>query len=160
FIAEVVAAVLNTNEEALLHSLSRELDRQHHLVAAQGIECIGVRCLSSYHFRHVLFQTYLYQELDEVERAHLHGQVGRALEACFEGQADAPIEISPQLARHFRLAGLVDRAVVYLQQAGERAVRMWANQEAVKHLTAGLALLRTQPETPERDQQELSMQLA
>jgi tetratricopeptide (TPR) repeat protein len=55
---------------------------------------------------------------------------------------------------------LIDKAVVYLQQAGERAARLWANEEAIRHLNAGLALLQTLPETPERDQQELSMQLA
>ena len=56
-------------------------------------------------------------------------------------------------------AGL-SRAVQYLQQAGENAVRRSAHQEAISHLTKGLELLKTLPDTPERTQQELTLQLA
>jgi predicted ATPase len=160
FVAEAVARVQGMDEGMLLRRLSGELGRQHRLVAACGIERIDGQHLSLYRFRHILYQQYLYEGLDEVERARLHGQVGRALEALYGGHPDALAEITPQLAHHFQLAGLDDRAVVYLHQAGERALRMWANEEAVRHLTTGLALLLTQPETPERHKQELSMQLA
>jgi tetratricopeptide (TPR) repeat protein len=64
------------------------------------------------------------------------------------------------LARHFQAAGILDKAVTYLHQAGDRAMRLCANAEAISHLTQGLALLETLPETPERVQQELAMQLA
>ena len=56
-------------------------------------------------------------------------------------------------------AGLKEKAVGYWQQAGERSLKHSANLEAINHLTKGLDLLRSLPETPERDQQELRLQL-
>ncbi|MBN1136554.1 MAG: hypothetical protein JXM73_08205, partial [Anaerolineae bacterium] len=160
FTAEVVAQVSGMDERPLLRQLSGELDRQHRLVTAQRIQRINGLCLSRYRFRHILFQKYLYGKLDEVEQAHLHEEVGQVLERLYAGHPAEMAEITPQLARHFQVAGLPDRAVAYHHQAGERAMRLWANEEAIRHLAAGLALLGTLPETPERFQQELAMQLA
>jgi predicted ATPase len=50
--------------------------------------------------------------------------------------------------------------VTYLRQAADNALRRYANREAIDHLTKGLALLNTLPETPERIQQELDLLLA
>ncbi len=52
------------------------------------------------------------------------------------------------------------RAVQYLQQAGQKASQRSANVEAISSLTRGLKLLKTLPDTPERMQQELPLQLA
>ena len=43
---------------------------------------------------------------------------------------------------------------------GEQAMQRSAHQEALLHLTRGLTLLHGLPETPERVQQELGLQLA
>ena len=50
---------------------------------------------------------------------------------------------------------MVAQAVSYWQQAGQRAVARSAHVEAISHLTRGLDLLTTLPDTPERRQQEL-----
>jgi predicted ATPase len=47
-----------------------------------------------------------------------------------------------------------------LHLAGERAVRLSAYQEGVTHLSRGLALLMTLPSSPERDGQEIAVQVA
>src|SRR5262249_61511899 len=52
------------------------------------------------------------------------------------------------------------RAVQYRSEAGENAVRRHAHQEAIKHLTKGLELLYTLPDTRERARQELRLQSA
>ena len=44
--------------------------------------------------------------------------------------------------------------------AGQQAVQRSANAEAISHLTTALELLKTLPDTPERTQQELTLQLA
>ena len=59
---------------------------------------------------------------------------------------------------HFEHGRDYHRAVQYLQQAGENALRRWANHEAIQLLTKGLELLTTLPDTCERSQQELSLQ--
>jgi predicted ATPase len=70
-------------------------------------------------------------------------------------------ETQPELlAHHYMEAGLGEQAIAYWQQAGQHALQRSANSEAVQHLTRGLALLATLPETPRRAQQELDLQLA
>ena len=69
------------------------------------------------------------------------------------------IETQPELvAHHYTEAGLIEQAIPYWQQAGERAIQRSAYVEAISHLTKGLELLKTLPDTPERPQQELNLQ--
>jgi predicted ATPase/DNA-binding XRE family transcriptional regulator len=135
FTAEVVARVQQLNERGLVQQLSRELDKQHRLVTAQALDRIGQQRLSFYRFRHYLFQHYLYHSLDELERAYLHEAVGLALEALYEGQTE-PVAV--QLARHFEQAGLTEKAVRYLRQAGDQARRVAAPHEAIRFYRAAL----------------------
>jgi predicted ATPase len=160
FTAEVVARVRAADEREVVGRLSGELDRRHRLVRAQGIQRMDGQRLSHYRFRHILFQRYLYNSLDEVERAHLHEAVGNTLEALYEDQIEAMAAIAGQLAWHFQEAGMAAKAIHYLRQAGEKAVQLSAYQEGIAHLTRGLALLVALPDSPERAQQELALQLS
>jgi predicted ATPase/DNA-binding SARP family transcriptional activator len=159
FTAEVAAQVQSTDERELLGRLSSELDRRHRLVRAQSIQRIDGRLLSRYRFRHILFQRYLYGSLDEVERVHLHERVGTALEKLY-GDQEHVAAITVQLALHFQKAGIIEKAIHYLHQAGERAIQLSAYQEAIAHLTTGLTLLMSLPDSPERAEQELTLQIS
>jgi predicted ATPase len=64
------------------------------------------------------------------------------------------------VAHHYTEAGLIEQALPYWQQAGERAAARSAHREAVAHLTKGLEVLQTLPETTERARCELGLQLA
>ncbi|MBL7183248.1 MAG: AAA family ATPase [Anaerolineae bacterium] len=164
FTAEVVARVRAADDREMVGHLSGELDRRHRLVRAQGIlrmdgqrpsTSSGQR-LSRYRFRHILFQKYLYNSLDQVERTYLHEDIGNVLERLYGDQSE---EIAVQLARHFQEARIAEKAVGYLHQAGNRAMRLSANEEAIAHFTRGLDLIETLPDTPERAQQELMLQI-
>jgi len=157
FTAEVVARIQKEEVRELIKLLSRELDKRHHLVSAKGIRQLEKQRLSSYLFQHILFQRYLYNSLDQVERAQLHEEVGNILEALYGEQAE---EIAVQLARHFLEAGIMPKAMDYFHKAGNRAVRLSAGEEAIAHYKKALELLKKLPETPQRDQQELALQLA
>jgi predicted ATPase len=61
---------------------------------------------------------------------------------------------------HFERGQDYARAVRYLTQAGENALRRSAHPEAINLLTKGLELLMTLPETPERAQHELALRIA
>jgi DNA-binding SARP family transcriptional activator len=159
FTAEVVARVLGTSDRDLVTRLSSELDRRHRLVRAQSIRRVGSRRVSRYRFRNFLFQKYIYDDLDDVERAYLHEDVGTEVEGLYEDQAPETAAIAPELARHFVEAGLAEKAVRYLLQAGENALHLSAYEDGIAHLSRGLDLLRTLPESPERDEQELHLQL-
>ena len=159
FTAEVVARVRTVDEREALEHLSGELDRRHRLIRAQSIQRVDGQTLSRYRFRHILFQKYLYGSLDEVERVHLHEQVGTALEGLYGVREDVAT-IAVQLARHFQEAGITQKAIHYLHQAGDEAVRRSAHDEGLAHLTGALALLKSQPDSPERTQKELALQLS
>jgi predicted ATPase len=157
FTAEVISQMLNTGVLDLVKLLSKDLDKRHHLVSAKGMRKLNLRRLSLYLFQQILFQRYLYNNLDTIERVHLHGEVGYILENLYGDQAD---EISVQLARHFHEAGEIEKAIVYFHKAGDKAVKVSANQEAIKHFKQALELLFTLPESLDRDKLELSLQLA
>src|SRR5262249_52013244 len=62
-------------------------------------------------------------------------------------------------AYHYSRSGNATKAVDYLHRAGQQAVERSAYAEAVNHLTTALDLLTTLPETRERRQQELGVQM-
>jgi predicted ATPase len=159
FTAEVVARVQVRPEIEILERLSDEVDRKHHLIHAQSIQRIDGQLLSSFRFRHSLVQKYLYNSLDEVERVHLHEQVGSTIEELYANQMEiAPIV--PQLARHFQEAHNIEKALHYLQLAGERALQVSAYQEAITHLKTGLTLLVATSDPSRYAQQDLALQLS
>ena len=104
-----------------------------------------------------VFQKHLYGQLDDVERPHLHDAVGTALEQLYSGRTDV---IAVQLARHFQEAGVAEKAVDYLQRAGQRAVQVSANEEAIAHFSNALGLIEALPHGRERIEKELALQLA
>jgi tetratricopeptide (TPR) repeat protein len=156
FTAEVIARVRNVDERDLVRRLSNELDRRHHLVMSIGSRRIGEQPLSSYRFRHNLFQKYLYDGLDEAQKIYLHEDVGTTLESIYGDQAG---EVASQLARHFHEAGLTKKAIHYLGLAGEGAMRVSANTEAISYFNRALRLLKTCPPSTERDRMELTLQM-
>ena len=157
FTAEVIAQLKKEEVRELIRLLSSELEKRHRLVSAKGIRRLQKQRLSLFMFQHILFQRYLYNSLNEVERAQLHQDVGTVLETLYGEQVD---EIAVHLARHFEEAGIIEKAVAYYSKAGNKAIRMSANNEALAHLNKALELLNTLPETPKRDKQELTLQLA
>ena len=160
FTAEVVAQIEQIERRELVRRLSSEVSKQHRLVQEQGSQQLGTQRLSTYRFHHILFQKYLYNLLDQVERVYLHEAVGQTLETLHRDQPEAMAAIAGQLAYHFQAAGLVRKAVDYLTLAGEQAVRVVAYPEASSHFTQALAQLATLPETTERVKHELALLLS
>jgi predicted ATPase len=155
FTAEVIAQVLAVGGAQIVRQLSAA-DRQHRLVRSLGSDRLGEQPLSHYRFRHILFQSYLYEILGPAERSYLHEAVGRALEQIYAGQTES---VAVQLAYHFEMAGLATKAVEYLRQAGERATQLSAYEETIAHLTRGLSLLHALPDSLERIRQELRLEI-
>jgi predicted ATPase/class 3 adenylate cyclase len=112
---------------------------------------------STYLFKHALVQEAAYSTLLRGTRQDLHGRIARTLEERFAASAELQPEV---LARHFAEAQQVERAVVYWLEAGQQAAARSANVEAIRHRSKGLQAIRTLPEDPSRDRQELALQIA
>jgi DNA-binding SARP family transcriptional activator len=157
FEAEVIAGMLGKNQGSIIRQLSGVLGQKHKLVQPVGVEKHDGTALSVYRFRHILFQKYIYQHLDPIEKTLFHQEIGKLLEEWYAGRED---DIAPRLAWHFREADNPWKAVHYFHRSGERALRMYADAEAIQHFEAGLALLECQPQDQKRNEQELAIQLA
>jgi tetratricopeptide (TPR) repeat protein len=73
------------------------------------------------------------------ERARaLHLAAGNALEAMYVGSSELP-GYQAELARHFREAGDVAKAIEYLDRAATEALRKSANKEAIAFLEDAIA---------------------
>ncbi len=159
FTAEVIAQALRVTPQEVVRWLSRELDRQHQLVTLQSVQHLGEQPITTYRFRHILFQKYLYSRLDEAERIYLHRDVGVALEGLYRGQLDTNESIAGQLARHFEEAGTIAKAIHYLRQAVEHGLRLSAQEETIALLQKALALVKQLPDTIEQQHVELALRL-
>jgi class 3 adenylate cyclase/predicted ATPase len=131
--------------------------RLEQLVAAELLYQRGQPPRAIYRFKHALIQDAAYASLLKSTRQQVHRQVAQVLEAQFP----ETVATQPELvAQHYTEAGLTEQAIPYWQRAGQQALQRSANPEAVQHLTRGLMLLGTLPETPTRAQQEIDLQIA
>jgi predicted ATPase len=115
----------------------------------------GIYPQSTYVFKHALIQDATYQSLMKSTRQKYHQKIAQVLEKSFADTTETQPEL---LAHHYTEAGLNELAVGYWYQAGKRATQRSANVEAVNHLTKGLEVLMTLPDTLERAHQELNIQ--
>jgi tetratricopeptide (TPR) repeat protein/tRNA A-37 threonylcarbamoyl transferase component Bud32 len=138
FTSTVVAKLLGVDDLALEERLDR-LDRVHRLIDPRGEEqwpdgTLGVR----YRFAHALYQNVLYGDLVSKRRILLHRQAGEQLITHYGAEAS---RIATQLAMHFERGRDYARAIEYLIQAGDNAIRVFANAEAEKHYSHALGLV-------------------
>ena len=90
-------------------------------------------------------------------RQQYHQRIAQVLEAQFP-RSPRP---NPNCWRIItREAGLTEQAVPYWQRAGQHASDRSAYLEAISHLTTGIELLKTLPETPERTQHAVTLYIA
>jgi hypothetical protein len=133
-----------------------DLARRHPFLCAPKDPARPKRRLTErYRFLHALYPQILCQGLPAAWRRRLHRRVGESKETAFGSRS---AEIAAELAVHFEEARDARRAVHYLRQAAQNALRRSAGQEAADLLTRALEQLQALPETPERAQQELSLQ--
>ena len=134
-------------------------DLQAAIRRATDAELIYVRGIppdASCRFKHALIQDAAYGALLRSRRKELHSRIAGVLMRKFQDK----VTLAPELlAHHCTEADLIEQAIPYWQQAGQRAAQRSANVEAISHLKKGLSLLNTLPATPERTQQELTMQI-
>jgi predicted ATPase len=110
-----------------------------------------------YTFKHALTHDVAYGSLSPERRRALHARAARALTAI----SPEVVELRPEIvARHLTAADLPAEAIPFWLRAGRLAIRRSANVEAIGHLRTALELVRNLPESPERDRQELELQVA
>jgi DNA-binding SARP family transcriptional activator len=111
-------------------------------------------------FAHALIRDSLYGELGGLRRRRLHREVGEALEAFYGEDREPHLA---ELAHHFLAAGGAGdagKAIEYARSAGDRAVRLFAFEEAVRLYKMALDALGRDGAANERARCELLVALA
>ena len=91
-----------------------------------------------YRFRHALIRDATYHGLLRSQRRQLHARAAWHLEV---NAAERLAEVAAVLGRHFAAAGEDDRAVHYLELAGDHADQIFANEEAIASYRQALAVI-------------------
>jgi predicted ATPase len=143
----LLQAITGLPEDALGRSLAR-------LVAAEFLYESPTVAAIEYTFKHALTQEVAYGSLLPHERVRLHAAIVEALERLLADRVGDQAEV---LAYHALRGEVWDKAVDYLREAGEKAFARAALQDAVSHLTKGLELVATLPDTADRRSRELRL---
>jgi class 3 adenylate cyclase/predicted ATPase len=149
FSHDLIERVMGLSEIDLLSQLSVLKDSE--LLYERGIYP-----QSTYIFKHALIQDAAYLSLLKSTCQKYHRKIAQVLENNFVDTMETQPEL---LAHHYTEAGLNEQAVGYWLQAGKRATERSANVVAINHLTKGLEVLMTLPDTLERAQKELDVQI-
>ena len=157
FSAATVAAALTTATELIERQCEQLTERQQFLRRLGVEEWPDGTLAARYGFLHAVYQQVWHERVSPTQLQHYHRQIGERRERAYGERAR---EIAVELAVHFEQGRVYWKAMQYLQQAGENAVQRSAYQEATSHLTKGLEVLKTLPDTAERAQQELTLQVA
>lgn len=143
-------------EESAIEELCERLARRGQFIEEREVKTWPDGTVSgSYGFRHALYQEVVYTRIPTVRRLRLHKTIGERIEG---GYGERASEAAAELAVHFERGHDKDRAVFYLQKAGETALQRHAYLEALGHFQKGVEFLRTLPETADRTRRELALQ--
>ena len=153
-----LAVVAGLGEDrALVEARCDELARRHQFIQDRGVqELPNGEASTRYGFIHALYQNILYERISASRLVQLHRRIGERGEDVYGENAG---EIAAELAMHFDRGRDYKRAAKHFQQAADNAIRRFAYREAVGLARRGLELLRKLPDTAERAEQELLMQL-
>jgi tetratricopeptide (TPR) repeat protein len=91
------------------------------------------------------------------KRQEIHADIAAVLETHFHEAVENRPEI---LAYHYSQAGNNELAIRCWRESGRRALANSANVEAIGHFRNALQLLRAIPDTPQRNKEEIEIQLA
>jgi predicted ATPase len=141
-------------------TLTPDDELEHRLLRLQAGEFIYEQPASGdveYIFKHTLTQEVAYNTLLIERRRLLHERTGVVIESMFAEQLEDHLD---ELAHHYSRSDNVTKAVDYLGRAGQQAAQRSAYVDAISRLAAAIELLRRRPDSPERTQRELLLQLS
>ena len=150
FSYDLLSAASRTDETDLRSALSQ-------LEEADVIYRTGVSPSVRFAFKHVLLRDAVYNSLLRGKRQEIHADIAAVLETHFHEAVENRPEI---LAYHYSQAGNNELAVRCWRESGRRALANSANVEAIGHFRNALQLLKALPDTPQRNKEEIEIQLA
>jgi class 3 adenylate cyclase/predicted ATPase len=150
FSYDLLAAASRLNDEDMVSVLSQ-------LEQADIIYRVGISPSVRFAFKHVLLRDAIYDSLLRSKRQQVHSEIA----AILKNDYPKLVENQPELlAYHYQEAGNHQLAISHWFESGQRALAHSANVEAIANFRKALQLLNALPETSERTEQEIDIQLA
>ncbi len=137
---DVLSAISDLSEDDLVEALDR-------LIASGLIveETTGER--ERYHFSYTIIREVAYENLSRTKRRLLHRKAAEAIEKVHRGRLD---EVIFPLAYHFSSAGDLTRSAGYFAEAGRKALKSFAPDEAARYYRRSLDALEKLETNPRR----------
>jgi class 3 adenylate cyclase/predicted ATPase len=159
---QILAVVGRESPRPLIRQLSSyseaQLDRMlAHLQTAEFIYEQPAPGGAQHAFKHALTQEITYNSLLITQRMALHERAAQVIEELY---ADTLDDHLGELARHYSHSANLERAVEYLGRSGQQVMQRSANHDAIRSLSAAIDLIPRLPDSSQRIQQELPIQLA
>lgn len=123
----------------LLERVARRPSLPEDIGLLEDEELVSVQATSpelTYVFRQPLVQEVAYQMQLLATRRETHGRIAEAIEAMYAGRLE---EFTDLLAYHYARSDHAARALEWLVRAGDRARRLYANDEAMRSYREALA---------------------
>src|SRR5262249_35350403 len=99
-----------------------------------------------------------YETMGPARRRLIHRRIAETLERCAADDLDTA---SASLALHFERGGEPLRAILCLERAAQVAMRVSANEEAIRCLSQAIVLVeQTTMSSRDRDERELTLRVA
>jgi class 3 adenylate cyclase/tetratricopeptide (TPR) repeat protein len=121
-------------------------DLKSSLLTLQDLEFIYEKAIFpelEYIFKHALTQEVAYNSLLIKKRKETHERVGQAIEEIYVDRLE---EFYEMLAYHYSMSNDSRKAYQYLKLSADKAVRNYANWEAIRFYKEALRMLDTRPE--------------
>jgi tetratricopeptide (TPR) repeat protein len=137
FSAEVLRALVNLEEEALIGHLERAVEARIIREEPSSSRALDFSFTDS-HVRDLL-----YGEMLAIRRARYHRQAAEAIEKLANGRTEA---VAADLAHHYREGHEAEKARHYSVVAGDSAKNVFAFEDAERQYAVALELLRELPD--------------
>jgi class 3 adenylate cyclase len=141
----------------------KKIDIQSHLNNLRSLDLVLSEQEDNYYFKHIMTQEVAYDSLPFSRRRELHNNIGDHIEVSNEEKIDDVLEL---LSHHYFRAQNWEPAFFYSVEAGDKAKKAYANQEALAHYDRALEVFDKMveagmlPELTRRIQEELKQKEA
>src|SRR5262249_53197457 len=146
---DLLQAVSELPEDSLLQYLA-------HLKSAEFIYETNLFPKLEYTFKHALTTEVAYSALIRERRNNLHSKIVTVLEKSAVKNLRDHVET---LAHHALCGEIWDKAVLYLREAGTKALARSSFRNAVHHFERALEALRHLPESPDNVRQGIDLRI-
>jgi len=127
-----------------------------HLLNLQGLEFIYEKSLFpelEYIFKHALTQEVAYNSLLQKRKQQIHENIGQAVESLYSERLEEFYEV---LAFHYARSDNKEKAVEYIDLAGQKAVELGAMEEAMAYFDQAMKLLDELPDNELNQKRRIS----